>query len=108
MCLQEAQKYFVFNLNSMYHEFSKLFDSQDLIAHGSHLIFVKSCQLLVCVLMVKMSPNFNKICFMPYSTTLSIKQTPPPAVKDREGAGRSRVGMTVVNDSMVFLKASLR
>ena len=52
--------------------------------------------------MVKISLNFNKICFMPYSTTLSIKkQTPhkkPKAVKDREGGRESRVGMTVVKD----------
>ena len=32
--------YFVFSLNSMFHMFSKLFESQDLTFH---LIFVKSC-----------------------------------------------------------------
>ena len=62
--------------------------------------------------MVKIGLNFNKICFMPYSTTISIKKkTPPPkkkpkAVEDRGGEG-SRVGMTAVKDSMVFLEASL-
>ena len=69
--------YFVFNHNSIYHILSKLFDPQDLISHGSHLIFVKSCALLICVVMVKISLNFNKVCFMLYSTTQSIKNGPP-------------------------------
>ena len=53
--------YFVFTLNSMYHIFSMLFDSQDLISHGSHLIFVKSCLLFVCVFMVQINLKFYKI-----------------------------------------------
>ena len=56
--------------------------------------------------MIKISQNFNKIGFMPYLTTLSIKKKQtflqkPKVVKDRKG-GRSRVGMTAVKDSMVF------
>ena len=78
--------YFVFSLNSMYHMFSKVFDSQDLTFP---LIYVKSCPT-VRVCMVKISQNFNKICFMPCSTTLSMKKTDLPekkskAVKDRGG-----------------------
>ena len=45
---------------------------------------------------------------MPYSTTLSIKKDipkKPKAVKDREGG--SRVGISVVEDSMGFFKTSL-
>ena len=100
----------------MYHIFSKLFNSQDLWPHLTwrHLtpFLSKVVRLLVRVFKVKISLNFNKICFIPYSTTLSIKNRPPEeekkpkAVKDR-GWG-SRVGMTAVKDSMsFFLKASL-
>ena len=60
---------------AMYHIFSKCFDSQDFLSHGSHLIFVKSCPLLVRVFMVKICLNVNKICFMPYSIILWILQT---------------------------------
>ena len=34
----------------------------------------KVVEMFVRVFMVKISQNFNKICFMPYSTTLSIKK----------------------------------
>ena len=41
------------------------------------------------VSMVKISQQFYKICFIPYSTTLSIKnvteEKKPKALKDREG-----------------------
>ena len=74
--------HFVFTLDSMFHIFSNLFDSQDL---WSHLTWpdLTSClskvvRLLVCVFMVKISLNFNKVCFMPYSTTLSIKKQTLP------------------------------
>ena len=84
--------------------FSKLFDFQDLT---SHLILSKVVRLLVHVLMLKISVNLNKICFIINSTTPLIKkkqtfQKKPKAVKDR-GAG-SRVGMTAVKVSMVFFK----
>ena len=85
----------------MYHIFSKLFDSQDLWPHltWSYLFsfLSKVVRLLVCVFMVKISLNVNKICFMPYSTTLSINKTDPPppekkprAVKDRGGGVKGR------------------
>ena len=48
--------YFVFSHNSMYHMFSKLFDSQDLT---SHLNFVKSC---VPVSSCFYSQNKSRIC----------------------------------------------
>ena len=50
------------------------------------------------VSMVKISRKIYKICFIPYSTTLSIKnvtEKKPKAVKDREGVG---VGLTAVKD----------
>ena len=65
--------YLVFTPNSMYHIFSKLFDSQDFWSHLTWpdltSILSKVVGLLVRVFMVKISLNFNKICCMPYSTT---------------------------------------
>ena len=43
----------------------------------------KVVPLFVPVFMVKISLNFNKICFMPYSTILSIKKTDPPPPKKK-------------------------
>ena len=55
--------------------------------------------------MVKIGQKIYKICFIPYSTTLSIQKQllkkNPKAFKDRGGSG---VGLTVVKDSMVFFK----
>ena len=62
--------------------------------------------------MIKIGLKFYKICFMPYSTTPSIKNRPPPPNKknlrqskigETGGGGGSRVGMTAVKDSMVFV-----
>ena len=43
--------------------------------------------------MVKISLNSNKICFMPYSKTLSIKkQTLPPPPKKKNKGGQKKGG----------------
>ena len=90
-----------FSLNSMYHKFSKLFDSQDLTFH---LIFVKSCSTVSSCFYVQNKSKKIIICFMLYSTSLSKKIDPmkkkPKAIKDRGGG--LRVNMTVVKDSMFF------
>ena len=56
------------------------------------------------VFMVQISQIFYKICFIPYSTTISIKKQPPgkelKAVKDKGGG--VGVGLTAVKDSMGF------
>ena len=69
-------KFFSLSLNSMYQMLSKLIDYQDLT---SHLILAKVVQLLVCVLMVKISQQFYKIWFMTYNTI--NKKTDPPQKK---------------------------
>ena len=98
----------------MYHIFFKLFDSQDLWPHLTwpHLtsFLSKVVWLLVRVFMVKISLNFNKICFMPYSTKQTKNRPPrkkkPKAVKDRGGVeGRYDRGQRF---NGFFLKASLR
>ena len=58
------------------------------------------------VLMDKISQKFYKICFISYSITLSIKNSPqrkkiPNAVKDGAEAG---VALTAVKDSTGFFK----
>ena len=75
--------------NSIYHIFSKVYGPVDLT---SRLIFVKIYLTGCFVSMVSMLKKVKKLqnLFIPYSKTLSIKNSPskkkkPTAVKDRGG-----------------------
>ena len=73
MCLQEAQKHILFSLLTICITCFRSYLTLKISPLTSFLSRV--VRLLFCVFIVKTSLNFYKICFMPYSTTLSMKET---------------------------------
>ena len=96
--LQEALKHIVFSLLTPCVTY---FPSYLSLKISSLTSFVsKVIRLLGHVFIVKISLKFYKICFRSYSTTISIKNRP----YQKNPRGGSRVGITAVKDSMVFLR----
>ena len=74
VCLQEAPKHILFSLLT---PCITCFPSYLAIKISPLNSFLsKVVRLLVCVFMVEISLKFYKICLMPYSTILSIKNIP--------------------------------
>ena len=111
VCLQEAPKHILFSiLTPCTTYFPSYLTLKISSLTGLTSFLSKVVRLLVRVFMVKISQNFNKICFVPYSTTLSIKKTRAPRKnlrRSKKGGVGSRVGMTAVKIQWYFFKAFL-